>query len=215
MDALLRGIIYCSCCGSGMYSTYSANEERRYRYYVCYRSQQKLEGYCTSRAVSAPSVEDAVVKSIRRVGVHLDVLAETAQEARQLLAEIITGLREELNTTNGRVKNLKSQIARLRNSEARRLAEIQEQIAAREDSDFHFEIRWASSQTTSISSTSPSIRSRRRCRLNLELQPGKEGAKELDDVLLFSGGLDSLGGTGISPASRCCQSAVLPAACRH
>ena len=79
MDALLRGMIYCSCCGSGMYSTYSANKERRYRYYVCYRSQQKIEGYCTSRSVSAPLVEDAVVESIRRVGVHPDVLAETAR----------------------------------------------------------------------------------------------------------------------------------------
>jgi site-specific DNA recombinase len=129
MDALLRGMIYCSCCGSGMYSTYSANKERRYRYYVCYRSQQKIEGYCTSRSVSAPLVEDAVVESIRRVGVHPDVLAETAVAARQRLAEIVAGLRGELNTTNGRVKNLKSQVARLRNPEARRLAEIQEQLA--------------------------------------------------------------------------------------
>ena len=131
-DALLRGLIYCSCCGSGMYSTYSANKERRYRYYVCYRSQQKLEGYCTTRAVSAPSVEEAVVESIRRVGVHPDVLAETTRLARQQLAEIVTGLREELNTSNGRVKNLKSQIARLRNPEAARLAEIREQIEAGE-----------------------------------------------------------------------------------
>jgi len=131
-EALLRGIIYCSCCGSGMYSTYSANKERRYRYYVCYRSQQKLEGYCTSRAVSAPSVEEAVVEGIRRVGVQPDVLAETARLARQQLAETVTGLREELNTTNGRVKNLKSQIARLRKPEAARLAEIREQLAAGE-----------------------------------------------------------------------------------
>jgi site-specific DNA recombinase len=131
-DALLRGLIYCSCCGSGMYSTYSANKERRYRYYVCYRSQQKLEGYCTSRAVSAPSVEEAVIESIRRVGVHPDVLAETVRLARQQLAEIVTGLREELNTLNGRVKNLKSQIARLRNPEPARLAEIREQLAAGE-----------------------------------------------------------------------------------
>jgi site-specific DNA recombinase len=124
MDALLRGITYCSRCGSGMYSTYSANKERRYRYYVCYKSQQKLEGYCTSRSVSAPSVEDAVVESIRRVSVHPDVLAETAILARQRIAEIAVGLREELNATNGRVKNLKSQIARLRNPEPKRLAEI-------------------------------------------------------------------------------------------
>jgi len=132
MDALLRGMIYCSCCGSGMYSTYSANKERRYRCYVCYRSQQKIEGYCTSRSVSAPLVEDAVVESIRRVGVQPDVLAETAVAARQRLAEIVTGLRGELNTTNGRVKNLKSQVARLRNPEAQRLAEIREQLAAGE-----------------------------------------------------------------------------------
>src|ERR1700730_2730759 len=104
-----------------MYSTYSASKQRQYRYYVCYRSQQKLEGYCTSRAVSAPSVEEAVVESIRRVGVDPDVLAETARTARQRLAEIVAGLREELNTTNGRVKNLKSQIARLRNAEVARL----------------------------------------------------------------------------------------------
>lgn len=132
MDALLRGMIYCSCCGSGMYSTYSANKERRYRYYVCYRSQQKLESYCTSRSVSAPSVEEAVVESIRRVGVHPDVLAETARATRQRLAEVVAGLREELSTMNGRVKNLKSQIARLRNREAARSTEIREQLAAAE-----------------------------------------------------------------------------------
>ena len=131
-DALLRGLIYCSCCGSGMYSTYSANKERRYRYYVCYRSQQKLEGYCTSRSVSAPSVEEAVVESIRRVGVHPDVLAETARAARQRLAEIVTGLREDLTTTNGRVKNLKSQVARIRDPDAARLAEIRDQLAVGE-----------------------------------------------------------------------------------
>src|SRR6185369_12414913 len=29
-DALLRGLLYCSSCGSGMYATYSASKERRY-----------------------------------------------------------------------------------------------------------------------------------------------------------------------------------------
>jgi site-specific DNA recombinase len=82
--------------------------------------------------VSAPPVEEAVVESIRRVGVHPEVLAETARLARQQLAEITAGLREELNRTNGRVKNLKSQIARIRNPEAARLAEIREQLAAGE-----------------------------------------------------------------------------------
>ncbi len=132
MDALLRGMIYCASCGSGMYSTYSASGERRYRYYVCYRSQQKLEGYCTSRSVSAPAVEEAVVESIKRVGVHPEVLAETAVLARRRLAEIVSGLREELSTLNGRLKNLKSQIARQRDPAARRLVAIREELAAGE-----------------------------------------------------------------------------------
>ena len=132
MDALLRGMLYCAGCGSGMYSTYSASGERRYRYYVCYRSQQKLEGYCNSRSVSAPAVEEAVVESIRRVGVHPEVLAETARLARERLAEMAVALREELSTANARVKNLKSQVARKRDPEAARLAEIREQLAAGE-----------------------------------------------------------------------------------
>jgi site-specific DNA recombinase len=131
-DSLLRGMLYCSCCGSGMYSTYSANGQKRYRYYVCYRAQQKLEGYCTSRSVSAPVVEAAVVESIRRVGVHPEVLAEAARAARERLADALAELREELNTVNGRVKNLKSQLARLRRADPTRLAEIREQAAVGE-----------------------------------------------------------------------------------
>jgi len=131
-EYLLTGLITCSRCHRRYVGAAAHGKRHRYRYYVCYRSQQKIEGYCTSRSVSAPLVEDAVVESIRRVGVHPDVLAETAVAARQRLAEIVTGLRGELNTTNGRVKNLKSQVARLRNPEAQRLAEIREQLAAGE-----------------------------------------------------------------------------------
>ena len=142
MESLLRGIIYCSCCGSGMYSTYSASKQRRYRYYVCYRSQQKLEGYCTTRAVSAPSVEDAVVEGIQRVGVNPEVLAETVRVARQRLSEALCGVQDELSATNLKVKNLKSQLARARNPEPARVADLRELLATGEASaaELHKEI---------------------------------------------------------------------------
>jgi TolA-binding protein len=70
-----------------------------------------------------------VVESIRRVGIHPDVLAETARVARQRIAEALTRMREELSTTNAQVKNLKSQLARARNAEASRMTEINAQIA--------------------------------------------------------------------------------------
>ena len=57
METLLRGLIYCSGCGSPMYQTYSSSNERRYRYYVCSRSQQPGDNSCAARSVSAPAVE--------------------------------------------------------------------------------------------------------------------------------------------------------------
>jgi site-specific DNA recombinase len=132
MESLLRGLIYCGGCGSAMYQTYSSSKERRYRYYVCSRAQQQTENYCVTRSVSAPAVEDAVVESIRRVSVHPRVLEETARVIRHRLTEEIARLREELNGVQLRVKNLKSQVARLRKPDASREAEFKEQIGAGE-----------------------------------------------------------------------------------
>jgi site-specific DNA recombinase len=132
MESLLRGLIYCSCCGSAMYQTYAASKERRYRYYVCSRAQQKAGDQCTTRSVSAPAVEDAVVESIRRVGVHPRILSETERIIRERLAAEITKLREELAGVQVRVKNLKSQSARLRHRDDRREAELKRQVEAGE-----------------------------------------------------------------------------------
>jgi site-specific DNA recombinase len=85
-----------------------------------------------TRSVSAPAVEGAVVESIRRVSVHPRVLEETARVIRHRLTEEIARLREELNSVQLRVKNLKSQVARLRKPDASREAELREQIGAGE-----------------------------------------------------------------------------------
>ena len=85
-----------------------------------------------TRSVSAPAVEDAVVESIQRVSVHPSVLEQTGRVIRQRLTEGITRLREELNGVQVRVKNLKSQIARLRKPDASREAEMKEQIGTGE-----------------------------------------------------------------------------------
>jgi len=132
IEALLRGLIYCSRCGSGMYQTCSPRKERVYRYYVCLRAQERTDEYCTTRSVSAPAVEEAVVESIRRVGVHPRVQAETARVVRQRLAERVTEVRQELNGAHHKVKNLKSQLARLREPEPARESELNGQLATSE-----------------------------------------------------------------------------------
>jgi site-specific DNA recombinase len=115
-----------------MYSTWTANRTRRYRYYVCNRAQQKLQGSCHTRAVAAEVIEQGVVESIERVGVHPEVLAETARIARQRLSETVTRLRGELNAVGVRVKNLKSQQARIKGQGSGRAADLQSQIGVDE-----------------------------------------------------------------------------------
>ncbi|HYM11429.1 MAG TPA: recombinase family protein [Bryobacterales bacterium] len=132
VEALLRGLLYCSCCGSGMYQLCSPRKERLYRYYVCLRAQEHTDDRCATRAVSAPAVEEAVVESIRRVGVHPRVLEETARVVRQRLAERVTEVRQELNGAHHSVKNLKSQLARLREPEPARESELNGQFACGE-----------------------------------------------------------------------------------
>jgi len=131
VEVLLRGMIYCSACGSAMYPTYSSSKERRYRYYVCLRAQ-RAKDYCATKAISAPAIEQAVVESIRSVGVHPRVLQETARTARQALAQHIARFREELNAAQVRIKNLKSQLARMRPADPAREARLKEQIVAGE-----------------------------------------------------------------------------------
>jgi len=129
VEALLRGLLYCSCCGSGMYQLCSPRKERLYRYYLCLRAQEHTDERCATRAVSAPAVEEAVVESIRRVGVNPRVLEETASAIRQRLAERLAGVRQELNSAQQTVKNLKSQLARIREPEQERGTNLEAQIA--------------------------------------------------------------------------------------
>jgi len=132
VEALLRGLLYCACCGSAMSPSYSSSKHRRYRYYVCIRASQRNGQACTTRAVPAPLVEEAVVDSLRRFSLSSEVVQETARVARQRIAEDLSRLREELKAVNVRVRNSKSQLARMRAPDPERESEIREHIAAGE-----------------------------------------------------------------------------------
>ncbi len=132
MESLLRGLLYCACCGSAMSPSYSSSRDRRYRYYVCLRaSQRKLDG-CTTRAVSAPVVEEAVVESVRHFVLAPEVVEAAARAARERLTEELDLCREELKAVNVRVRNAKSQLVRATAMDATREAALRELIAVGE-----------------------------------------------------------------------------------
>jgi site-specific DNA recombinase len=132
LEALLRGLLYCSCCGSAMSPSYSSSKNRRYRYYVCLRTIQKKGDGCTTRAVSAPMVEEAVIESVRRFAMTPEVVEATARVARQRLTEELGRHREELKAVNVRVRNAKSQLVRAKNLEADRETSLREIVTSGE-----------------------------------------------------------------------------------
>ncbi len=129
LEALLRGLLYCSCCGSAMSPSYSSSSTRRYRYYVCLRTMQRNGEGCTTRAVSAPVVEEAVIESVRRFAQKPEVVEATARVARQRLTAELNQRREELKALNVRVRNAKSQLVRARNLDSDREAALRETVA--------------------------------------------------------------------------------------
>jgi len=128
LESLLRGLLYCSCCGSAMSPSYSSSKDRRYRYYVCIRANQRKGEGCATRAVSAPVVEEAVIESVRHFALAPEVVEEAARAARQRLTEELNRHREELKTVNVKVRNAKSQVARATAMDATREAELRELI---------------------------------------------------------------------------------------
>jgi site-specific DNA recombinase len=127
-EALLRGLLYCSCCGSAMSPSYSTSKHRRYRYYVCLRANQRSGDGCTTRAVSAPVVEEAVIESVRRFALAPEVVEEAARAARLRLTEELNRYREELKGVNVQVRNAKSQLVRAAELDPTREAGLRELI---------------------------------------------------------------------------------------
>lgn len=66
--ALLKGTVRCATCNVGMVHTYTQKDARLYRYYVCVKAHQRGWTQCSTRSVSAPELEQAVVDQIRGVG---------------------------------------------------------------------------------------------------------------------------------------------------
>jgi len=81
--ALLRGLLFCVPCGTPMVHTYSAKGVRRYRYYVCYRAQQRGWKNCKTKSVSAPAIESAVLEAVSRLGADPQLAAEVVRQARE------------------------------------------------------------------------------------------------------------------------------------
>jgi site-specific DNA recombinase len=122
-----------------MVHSYTARGAKRYRYYVCYKAQQRGWKNCKTKSVSAPAVETAVLDAIRRLGTDRQLAAEVVRQAREQLAR----RRDEhardaavaqaaLQSLNAEVTQLAGDIAADPTTRVDRLLDLQRQIQTTE-----------------------------------------------------------------------------------
>jgi site-specific DNA recombinase len=82
LGALLKGLVRCGGCGSGMTTHYTARDDRKYLYYVCQTAQKKGAAACPGSRIPVGELEAFVVERIRDIGKDPSVVAATLKAAR-------------------------------------------------------------------------------------------------------------------------------------
>jgi len=111
--ALLRGLLYCVPCGTGMIHTYTAKNGRRYRYYVCLNAQQRGWAACPTKSLNAQEIENAVVEHIRGIGKNEKIIAATTTKVREQSEKRISQLESERRGHEKDLKQLHAKVRRL------------------------------------------------------------------------------------------------------
>ena len=112
--ALLKGIITCGHCDTGMGVTYTKKGGKRYRYYLCRKATKSSYDACPIRSVPAGDIENLVLMQVRRILSTPEIVAETFRQVsrretatREELESRAAELRDELTTLRSAAKRLR------------------------------------------------------------------------------------------------------------
>ena len=154
--ALLKGILYCVPCGTGMIHTYTQKKSKRYRYYVCLNAQQRGWSSCPSKSLNAHDIESAVVDHIRGIGSNETIMAETTARIREKSELILKELRTEQRGNERELKKLHTRVRKLMSSATQKEVAITDQLADLQDQIQTLEQRMTAvrEETTSLQNQS-------------------------------------------------------------
>jgi site-specific DNA recombinase len=111
--ALLKGLLYCTPCGTGMAHTYTSRKRKIYRYYVCLNAQQRGWQSCPSKSINAHEIETAVVDHIRGIGRNETIIAATAARVRQESDRLMSKLEAEQRRGKRELRQLNEKVQQL------------------------------------------------------------------------------------------------------
>ncbi|QEL20708.1 recombinase family protein [Limnoglobus roseus] len=137
--ALLRGVLRCTACDAAMSPTSTTKGAKSYRYYTCTAAAKKGWKTCPAKSVPAHAIEQVLLRQVRAIGTDARLRAEVLAQARQQdeartaeLAKEQKALEHDLRGWHGELRHLSGLLRPGDGNEPviRRLAELQEQIAA-------------------------------------------------------------------------------------
>jgi site-specific DNA recombinase len=111
--ATLKGLLYCTPCGTGMGHAYTCRNGKRYRYYVCLNAQQRGWASCPTKSVNAHEIETAVAEHIRSIGGNGEMIAATAAKVREESVKRLTELETEQRGHERELKRLHARVRKL------------------------------------------------------------------------------------------------------
>jgi site-specific DNA recombinase len=133
---LMKELLRCASCDSGMIRTNTTKDSRRHRHYVCAQEN------CGTKSIAEYTIKTAVARQIRRIGTDSRIVACAVAKAEEQRRSNIVELTLESQASQ---KELAS-----REAELRRLVGCSDQTAAERMADLQERIRGIKHRSTEI-----------------------------------------------------------------
>jgi site-specific DNA recombinase len=129
-NALLRGLLRCSCCDAPMHHVYTQKGAKRYRYYVCARAQRDGWDSCPAPSLAAGEIEAFVVEQLKGLAESPELLEATLDQAKKQQAEEVSHFETELRSLNRKRVSVEQAVRRCPDDAAvaEKLAELKSRI---------------------------------------------------------------------------------------
>ncbi len=133
--ALLRGLLYCKCCGRAMVHTFAGKVGKKgqhYRYYTCTNAIKRGHDECLSGSLPAAEIERVVVDQVKCIGGDPALLNDVLRQARAALDDEIASLNDERDDLTQEATRQHAEVRRLAlgttSSTVARLGELHERL---------------------------------------------------------------------------------------
>lgn len=108
---ILRSLLKCPACGSGMVSSRSKiGKDKSYRYYVCGQYHNKGKEACRPHSIRADTAEKQVIDYLANILTYPNALHKIVEQVNRERANAEQPLREELQLVNKKLSKIDTQI---------------------------------------------------------------------------------------------------------